>query len=70
MPRKPNASTALDDVSAEAEEEKKPVFTLKKSAGFVANGRTCHHFSAGTQFDAEADAATIAALIRAGAIFE
>lgn len=43
---------------------------LKKSAGFIADGKTNHFFPAGSEFDPERDAEVIAFLIRAGAVFE
>lgn len=45
-------------------------YVLKKSHGVVMNGRTSHHYPAGTSFDIEKDAAIIALLARTGAQFE
>lgn len=53
-----------------APEQKAECFVLAKNHGLVVDGRTCQFYSAGTEFDPETDAKTIAALVQAGAIFE
>lgn len=44
-----------------------PTFILLKNHGLHADGRTSEFFAAGTEFDAERDARTIARLAQAGA---
>lgn len=57
-------------MSDDAPEQKAERFVLAKNHGLIVDGRTCQFYAAGTEFDPESDAKTIAALVQAGAIFE
>ena len=67
MGRPPKAVAATDEAPIA---DASPKMVLKKNHGFLVNGRVSKFYPAGTEFDPEADAHTVAALIRTGAIFE
>lgn len=67
MGRPPKAPAAPDDAPIADASQK---MVLKKSAGFITDGKQNHFFPAGTEFEPECDSEIIAFLIRAGAIFE